>query len=171
MIALLAALAFSSVDEAAVAALTECKRITTRWECGGYIWRSTDGLYRYTAPVNGGEQTSIDLSPVYLFAVRAGFPLVADYHTHPCVGYKPIDNVFSMQDVLSDKGLHLAGYMLNICNGTVHRWAEGDPEDDIEVDYESGAVMYLASGHIVGFVYESSTIRPVQHRQAKRAEH
>ena len=145
---LMAALAFNSVDEAAIAGLRQCKRITARWECGGYVYRMPGGMYGYTAPINGGEPNAIDLSPVY----RLGWDWVADYHTHPCVGYKPLNDVFSMQDVISDKGLHLAGYMLNLCNGTVHRWAEGDPEDDIEVDYKSGAVMYLASGHIVGFV-------------------
>lgn len=152
MSALAAVLVFASVDKAAVAALTEAKACSLHVshaprECGGYIFQVAGG-YAYTSPVTSGEPNAVDLSPVY----RLNWRWVADYHTHPCVGVKPLNDVFSMQDVLSDKGLHLAGYMLNLCNGVVHRWAEGDPEDDFEVDYRSGAVMYLAIGHVVGFV-------------------
>jgi hypothetical protein len=144
----LALLAFASVDEAAVAALTEAKVCSQgRRECGGYIYHEPDG-YHYTAPVTSGQMTGVDLSGVYVL----NWNWVADYHTHPCVGVKPLVEVFSMQDVLSNKGLHLAGYMLSLCTGYVRRWADGDPEDDFEIDYHSGRKLFLATGHIVGVV-------------------
>lgn len=139
---------FFSIDEAAVAALAEAKVCSQqRRECGGYIYQVAGG-YSYTWPVTSGNSNSIDLSPVY----RLSWKWVADYHTHPCVGLKPLNDLFSMQDILSNKGLHLTGYMLNLCNGSVHRWASDDPEDDVEVDFHSGVTIYLTSGHIVGFI-------------------
>jgi hypothetical protein len=140
---------FFSIDEAAVAALAEAKACSQqRRECGGYIYEMGPNQYSYTAPVTSGKVSSVDLSGVYSLNWR----WVADYHTHVCVGVKPLVEVFSMQDVLSNKGLHIAGYMLSLCTGYVRRWAEGDPEDDFEVDYHSGRKLYLATGHIVGTV-------------------
>jgi hypothetical protein len=144
----LALLAFSSIDEAAVAALTAAKyHCETRYECGGYIYKTPAG-YEYTYPVTSGKPNAVDLGAVY----RLNWDWVADYHTHACVGVRQLNEVFSMQDVLANKGLHLPGYMLSLCSGYVRRWAEGDPEDDFEVDYHSGRKLFLATGHIVGIV-------------------
>jgi hypothetical protein len=147
MITLIALLSFASVDEAAMAALTEAKQCSTRHECGGYIYKTPEG-YVFTPPVTSNNTNGVDLSGVY----QQRTDWVADYHTHPCVGVKQLNEVFSMQDVLSNKGLHIPGYMLSLCSGTVRRWADGDPEDDFEVDYHSGRKIFLATGHVVGFV-------------------
>lgn len=140
-------LVFGSVDQAAVAALAAAKECSHRYECGGYIY-PVKGGYTFTPPVTSHKPNGVDLSAVY--ALNLGW--VADYHTHPCVGVKGLVEVFSPQDVLANKGLHLAGYMLSLCSGYVRRWAEGDPEDDFEVDYHSGRKLFLATGHIVGRV-------------------
>jgi hypothetical protein len=149
MITLIALLAFSSIDEAAVAALTESKyHCSQQYECGGYIFQGVDGRYNYTPPMTSHRPSSLDMTAVYV----TRHDWVADYHTHPCVGVTPLNEVFSFQDVMSNKGLHFPGYMLSLCSGYVRRWAEGDPEDDFEVDYTSGRKLFLAAGHIVGVV-------------------
>lgn len=154
VLAVLGLAGFKSVDEAAIAALSEAKVCTTHVpksmlgrECGGYIYQTKDG-YEYTAPITSGSPNSIDLIGVY----NLQWNWVADYHTHPCVGHKELNEYFSMQDILSNEGLKLTGYMLNLCTGHVRRWAFGDDKDDIEVDFHSGYTIYLTSGHIVGFV-------------------
>jgi hypothetical protein len=157
VIGLVAALAFSSVDAAAVAALAECRAIDTRTECGGYVYKAADG-YRYTAPIKSTQPNGIDLSGVYTL----NWGWVADYHTHPCVGVRPLNEVFSPGDVASNAGLHLPGYMLSLCSGVVRRWAEGDAPDDFEIDYSSGRVVYCAIGHIVGFVEVTNARRAVR---------
>lgn len=140
-------LVFGSVDEAAVAALAAAKECSHRYECGGYVYQ-TKGGFAFTEPVTSNKPNGVALDGVYVL----GLPWVADYHTHPCVGVKELVEVFSPSDVLSNKGLHLPGYMLSLCSGVVRRWAEGDPEDDFEVDYHSGRKLFLATGHIVGMV-------------------
>jgi hypothetical protein len=147
MIILAALLAFTSIDEAAVAALLAAKACSTQYECGGYIWHEPDG-YHFTTPMTSHRPSGIDMTDV--FVTRRDW--VADYHTHPCVGVTALNEVFSFQDIMSNKGLKFPGYMLSLCSGYVRRWAEGDPEDDFEVDYRSGRKLFLATGHIVGIV-------------------
>jgi hypothetical protein len=147
MLSLIAAALFASVDEAAIAGLTACRDITQRYECGGYVYRAAPGGFGFTPPVSSHMLDRLDLGDLYLTGTW-----VADFHTHPCVGVRPLVEVFSMQDVLSNKGLHFPGYMLSLCTGYVRRWADGDPEDDFEVDFHSGRKLFLATGHIVGMI-------------------
>lgn len=147
MIPLFALVIFSSVDEAALAALKDAKSCSTHHECGGVIYK-IDGGYAYSAPITSHNANGVDLWPAY----SANTGIVADYHTHPCVGNKPLNNAFSPNDVAVNRGFNVAGYMLSLCDGYVRRWAPGDDVDDIEVDFHSGRVMYLTAGHIVGML-------------------
>lgn len=148
--ALIAAASFSSIDAAALAALADARGCSqNRRECGGVIYED-GGAYFYTAPVTSGRPNGVDLGPLWLL----GLNIVADFHTHPCVGVKQLNEVFSPGDVLSNSGLKVPGYMLSLCSGVVRRWAIGDSPDDFEIDYSSGRTVFCATGHIVGFVYE-----------------
>jgi hypothetical protein len=141
-------LAFASMDEAAVAALAECKQQTQTVECGGVIYRGADGYYASFAFDTRATNQSVSLETALALHPDA----VADFHTHVCIGHHELVEVFSQQDVMVDKGLHLVGYMLSLCSGYVRRWAPGDPDDDFEVDFSSGRKLFLATGHIVGIV-------------------
>jgi hypothetical protein len=149
MITLMALLTFSSVDEAAMAALREAKACSQpHRECGGVIYQTPEGFV-YTPPITDNKSNSVDLWPAYKDHQH---DTVADYHTHPCVGNKPLNNAFSSADVMVYKGFNLVGYMLSLCDGYVRRWASDDYEDDIEVDFHSGRKIFLTAGHIVGMI-------------------
>lgn len=149
MNALLALLTFSSLDEAAVAALTECKRLTQTVECGGVIYRDGDRYRVEFAFDTRATNQGLHLETAYALHTTT---TAADFHTHVCVGNHQIVEEFSVPDVVIDRELHISGYMLSLCSGYVRRWAKGDPEDDFEVDFKSGRKLFLATGHIVGIV-------------------
>jgi hypothetical protein len=86
--------------------------------------------------------------------------VVADFHTHICsVHNRPFSTFFSSSDALANEGLHTVGYMLSLCDGYIRRFDPvQDDQDDEEVDFHSGRVIYLTIGHIVGWVPSEATL-------------
>lgn len=72
------AVAYSSVDEAAVAALAMAVPLSTRFEYGGAILKCS-GAYYFTEPVTSRRNARVEFDT----RIGAGCSLAAIYHTHP----------------------------------------------------------------------------------------
>src|SRR5215469_5489479 len=149
MLSLVAALTvFATVDEAAISELTRAAAICDpRYECGGVV-RAVPGGYEASGLITSRRPFGVDLAEFY------GPEVVADFHTHICsIHNRPFAAFFSSSDALANKGLHTVGYMLSLCDGLIRRFDPAqDDQDDEEVDFHSGRVIYLTIGHIVGWV-------------------
>ena len=143
-----AATVFATVDEAAISALTHAASICNpRYECGGVV-RAVNGGFEASGLITSNRAFGVDLAEFYSRDV------VADFHTHICsIHNKPFADFFSSSDALANQGLHTVGYMLSLCDGNIRRFDPSqDDQDDEEVDFHSGRVIYLTIGHIVGWV-------------------
>jgi hypothetical protein len=146
---------YASIDEAAKNGLidaADCSRNTR--ECGGAIYK-VDGreIYLYSGPYTSDRPFSLDI-PELADPAPEGLTRVADYHVHICNKHNSgLAPFFSFGDVQTNDGFHTIGYMLEMCNGNIHRYAPGvDDRDDEEIDFESGRKLFLTIGHIVGWV-------------------
>jgi len=154
MVSLLAALTvFATIDEAAVSALKHAATICDpRYECGGVV-RRVQGGFEASGLITSNRPFGVDLGEFYAPEV------VADFHTHICsVHNRPFSTFFSSSDAIANQGLHTVGYMLSLCDGYIRRFDPAqDDQDDEEVDFHSGRVIYLTIGHIVGWVPSDAT--------------
>lgn len=150
-----AVFAFLSIDDAAIHALKLAyQACNPHYECGGVIRKTKEG-YVISDIVSNLKPFNVDLSGPY----GDGLNVVADFHTHICSAQNlPFAQFFSKTDVITDDGLHISGYMLDLCTGNIHRYVPGvDDEDDEEVDFKphpdgSRLTIFLTIGHIVGWV-------------------
>lgn len=149
---------YFSMDEAAHDALVDAYNCgEQRRECGGVIYRYENKsavpyvLYFYTTPEKG-RTFGVNITALAETA-PSHMKLVADYHTHPCLGRKELAQFFSPADVITNQGFHTVGYMLDNCRGLIHRFdpAQDDVGDE-EIDMDSGRKMYLTIGHIAGWI-------------------
>ena|ERR1700739_4705775 len=144
---LLALAAFASIDESAIDALKHAAATCDpHYECGGVV-RKVDGGFQASKLVTSTKPFSVNLELLYDSEV------VADFHTHICsIHNKPFADFFSSSDAFVNQGLHTVGYMLSLCDRNIRRYDPSqDERDDEEVDFHSGRVIYLTSGHIVGW--------------------
>lgn len=140
----------TSVTEAALVALAKAYNDHPHYyEYAGVIVAVGNGKFDPSMPRTDGHAADVDIDEdpeTY----DARFPVVADYHTHPCLqGYVP--GVFSPADLHSMRSLNRPGYILDECTGDVHYWAPGmgyDPQDIM--DKIEG--IHLASGQVVGHI-------------------
>src|SRR6516165_5863070 len=155
MISLIAALGvFATVDEAAISGLKHAAAICDpRYECGGVV-RAVKGGYEASGRITSKRPFGVDLAEFY------GPDVVADFHTHICsIHNQPFAAFFSSSDALANQGLHTIGYMLSLCDSQIRRFDPSqDDQDDEEVDFHSGRVIYLTIGHIVGWVPSEATL-------------
>jgi hypothetical protein len=155
MMSLVAALTvFATIDEAAISALKHAATICDpRYECGGVVREVKGGGYEASGLITSNRPFGVDLGEFY------GADVVADFHTHICsVHNKPFSAFFSSSDAIANQGLHTVGYMLSLCDGYIRRFDPAqDDQDDEEVDFHSGRVIYLTIGHIVGWVPSDAT--------------
>ena len=152
MVSLFALTVFTTIDEAAISGLKHAAAICNpRYECGGVV-RAVPGGFEPTGLISSKRPFGVDLAEFY------GPDVVADFHTHICsVHNKPFADFFSTSDAIVNQQLHTVGYMLNLCDGNIHRYDPSqDDRDDEEVDFRSGRVIYLTIGHIVGWVHDDS---------------
>jgi len=148
MVNLLTLVVFATIDEAAIDGLKHAAAICSpRFECGGVV-RSVPGGYRASAPISSRKPFGVDLGEFY------GPDVVADFHTHICsIHNKAFADFFSLSDAIVNQGLHTVGYMLSLCDWNIRRYdPTQDDRDDEEVDFQSGRVIYLTCGHIVGWI-------------------
>jgi hypothetical protein len=144
---LLALAVFATIDETAIDALKHAAATCDpHYECGGVV-RKVDGGYQASGLITSNRPFGVDLEELYDSGV------VADFHTHICsIHNKPFADFFSPADATVNQGLHTVGYMLSLCDRNIRRYDPSqDERDDEEVDFHSGRVIYLTSGHIVGW--------------------
>jgi hypothetical protein len=144
---LLALAAFATIDESAIDALKHAAATCDpHFECGGVV-RKAPGGFQASRLVTSTKPFSVNLEQLYDSEV------VADFHTHICsIHNKPFADFFSASDAFVNQGLHTVGYMLSLCDRNIRRYDPSqDERDDEEVDFHSGRVIYLTSGHIVGW--------------------
>ena len=155
MLSLVAALTvFATIDEAAISGLKHAAAICDpRYECGGVV-RAVKGGYEASGLITSKRPFGVDLAEFY------GPDVVADFHTHICsIHNRPFAAFFSSSDALANQGLHTIGYMLSLCDSQIRRFDPSqDDQDDEEVDFHSGRVIYLTIGHIVGWVSSDTTL-------------
>ncbi len=145
---LLALAVFATIDESAIDALKHAAATCDpRYECGGVIRRVAGG-FEASPALTSGQHFGVDLGELY------DADTVADFHTHVCsIHNRPFADFFSPADAFVNQGLHTVGYMLSLCDRNIRRYDPSqDDRDDEEVDFHSGRVIYLTSGHIVGWV-------------------
>lgn len=117
-----------TANEAAVLALKNAyDNHPHYYEYGGVIVQMKNGKFNASMPTSDhhADNMEIDEDPE---AYDEQDPIVADYHTHPCIeGYIP--GVFSPADLRSMREERHGGYILDECTGDVHYWAPGDGYD------------------------------------------
>jgi len=144
---LLALAVFATIDETAIDALKHAAATCDpHYECGGVVRKVTGG-YQASELITSNRPFGVDLALLY------DSDVVADFHTHICsIHNKPFADFFSPADAMVNQGLHTVGYMLSLCDRNIRRYDPSqDERDDEEVDFHSGRVIYLTSGHIVGW--------------------
>jgi hypothetical protein len=154
----LAGQVYFSMDEAAHDALVDAYNCgEQRRECGGVIYRYQSAqvpyvLYLYSTPLTSNRRYGVTIPQLGRDAPRH-MKIVADYHNHLCVGTGRFAPLFSFADIITNKGFHTIGYMLDGCSGNIHRFApDEDVEDDVVVRFTSGRELDLTEGHIVGWI-------------------
>lgn len=144
---LLALAVFATIDETAIEALRHAaETCDPRYECGGVV-RRVNGGFVASPLITSKKPFGVDLAELY------DADVVADFHTHICsIHNRPFADFFSLADAIANQGLHTIGYMLSLCDRNIRRYDPSqDARDDEEVDFHSGRVIYLTSGHIVGW--------------------
>lgn len=146
----------ASMNEAAVVALAKAYNEHPHYyEYGGVITRMPDGTFNPSVPVTIGHASNMDIDEDYE-AYEGHYPIVAAYHTHPCLqGYIP--SKFSPTDLHTARESGRPAYILDECTGDVHRWQLGDgydppPEHKDFIEIIIGGPDQLSSGTIVGHV-------------------
>jgi hypothetical protein len=120
------------------------------YEYGGIIVKMPNGRFNPSKPVTDGHNDNIEIDEDNE-SYDGHFPIVASYHTHPCMaGYVP--GVFSPADLHSSRVSNRPGYILDECTGDVHYWAPGDPYDKPTDALEALMGVELATGKIVGHI-------------------
>jgi hypothetical protein len=150
MVYLLALGVFATMDEAAIDGLKHAAATCDpRYECGGVV-RMVQGGFEASELLTSKKPFGVDLAPFY----GAGTDVVADFHTHICsIHNEPFADFFSLSDAIVNQELRTVGYMLSLCDWNIRRYDPSqDDRDDEEVDFQSGRVIYLTCGHIVGWV-------------------
>ncbi len=148
MVNLLALSVFATMDEAAIDGLKRAaEACDPRYECGGVV-RMVDGGFQASELITSSKPFGVDLAQSY------GSDVVADFHTHICsIHNEPFADFFSLSDAIVNQELRTVGYMLSLCDWNIRRYDPSqDDRDDEEVDFQSGRVIYLTCGHIVGWV-------------------
>lgn len=114
---------YDTLNEAGVAAIHHAYDHSQFYEYGGLILQTTNGKYRVSVP-----ETDYRGGSVFIDNERndfAGYSIVADFHTHPCMPYSHYIFVFSDADVNSNVNRGLVGYMGELCGGVVRRFVPG----------------------------------------------
>ncbi len=119
---------YDTLEQAAVAAIQHAYDKSQFYEYGGVILQTTNGKYRVGVPDTdyAGDAVGIGMPRVDY----AGYFVVADYHTHPCMPYSHWTRYVSDSDVGSNTENAITGFMGDLCSGVVRRFVPAvTPED------------------------------------------
>ena len=161
---LLALAVFATIDETAIDALKHAAEVCNpRYECGGVVRRVAGG-FEASPLITSRKAFGVDFGELY------GPDVVADFHTHICsVHNRSFADFFSPADATVNQGLHTVGYMLSLCDRNIRRYDPfQDDRDDEEVDFQSGRVIYLTRGHVVGWTLPTWFDSPLLRVRASR---
>ncbi len=169
MVYLLALGVFATMDEAAIEGLKRAAAgCDPHYECGGVV-RTVEGGFEASDLITSNKPFGVDLEPFY-----GSTDVVADFHTHICsIHNQSFADFFSLSDAIVNQELHTVGYMLSLCDWNIRRFDPSqDDRDDEEVDFQSGRVIYLTCGHIVGWVppmdADRDTLEPTLERRRNK---
>lgn len=143
---------FESANEAAVYALKSAyDKHPHYYEYGGIIVRTPNGKFGASRPMTEGHASDTEINEDNE-AYEGSYPIVGDYHTHPCInGFVP--GVFSPTDLKSARSYRLSTYILDECTGDVHYWEPGMPYDNTSLEPEEVLMgIQVAVGKIVGHI-------------------
>lgn len=143
---------FPTADAAALYVFGKIYERSHFYEYGGVIVKGPTG-YEISTPTTQRHGTDVEFNND---PESFEFPIVASYHTHPCLS-NVYPNVFSPQDLASSRSTHTPGYVLDECTGEVHYWAPGDKYLTLDELLQLGVSpmtlergVQLAFGKIVG---------------------
>lgn len=108
---------FPTLNEAAIYAIQRAYKCSHYYECGGLIATSLDGKIFYVGTVRtdfSGDSVELGKS------APPGYKLVADFHTHPCLGKSHYVSSFSPQDISLIVEHGTIGIVGDLCTGDVH---------------------------------------------------
>ena len=137
--------AYDNLQEAAVHAIARDYQCSHAYECAGVIAQRPDGKY-VVGPVHSdyaGDHVHVP------HGVPAGWRLIADQHTHPCLAESHEVGFFSPDDLQGDISEKLIGIMGDLCTGEVHLF---NPASDVPnaVELPGNAGVFSTKGHIIG---------------------
>jgi proteasome lid subunit RPN8/RPN11 len=122
---------YDSLDQAAVAALYSCEKMSwdSGWEFGGIVL-TKDGKYYFTPAQTSKLEAHFDLHVAY----STEYKLVGIYHTHP--GRFETSRWFSTQDIQTAGALRVEASYIGVQyeNGAVRRFVPG--KDRITINYQ-----------------------------------
>lgn len=135
--------ALDSANEAAVVALHAVSTISPYYEYSGVILQRPDGKFVLPIPSTqfAGDSSHSDVDPTSYKA-----PIVAGYHTHPCLPYSHVPGIFSPQDLRWARVTKTPEYMLDMCTGDVHLYDPATDKLTPEQVLEGAAVRVV--GHV-----------------------
>lgn len=110
--------AYTTMNEAATAALTAVVATNTKTEEAGAITQCADGFH-YTSAVGSDEQAKV--SDIHIM-IQAKCKFVALYHTHPALTMvtESLSNYFSDVDVKLADDLNVPSYIMDVAANKIH---------------------------------------------------
>jgi hypothetical protein len=127
---------FDTPTQAAVYALSASYDLSSFYEYGGVITQLPDGKYGASFPQTDYHGDSVMIDEDYS-DYSGGYPVVATYHSHPCLPDSHVPELFSPADVHLARSFMRPGYMLDECTGVVRVF---DPVVDKDNGREVGHV-------------------------------
>lgn len=136
--------AYSTLDDAAKAALNEATSLSTvnKTEFGG-ILLERDGQFFYTAPVSTSETSALDFKARF----QHGSNFVGLYHTHP--GSQLEAELFSPPDVEIATKLQITSYIGVLRSNTIHKFKAGDRTEKLIETFVKSSTNTVAKGETI----------------------
>jgi hypothetical protein len=119
---------YDTLEQAGVAAIQHAYDKSQFYEYGGVILQTTNGKYRVGVPETDYNGEGVGISTPHVDF--AGYNVVADYHTHPCMPYSHWPRYFSDSDVGSNTDSGITGFMGDMCSGVVRRFIPAVTKED-----------------------------------------
>src|ERR1700756_3733976 len=142
---------YDTLDEAGLAGLRLAAHFSVAYEFGGRILETTNGKFRIERPHTDfkGDQVYVERDDTIDWA---GYSLVADFHTHPCLPWSHYPRYFSDADVRITTKYAVVGYMADLCTGDARRFVSGSTpadhcwktdDDDDDLDGQTPIVLVI----------------------------
>ena len=136
---------YDTMTEAAIAGIQLSYDRSNAYEYGGIILKTTNGKFRVSLPETSyrGDGVHIEYNNDF-----AGYDIVADYHTHPCLPYSHWPAMFSDADANSNEYREIVGYMGDLCSGVIREYDPGVTVRDMCWKHDGVIVALAALEHV-----------------------